>query len=92
MGLAQRIKAESTVWESCAGLRLVDSLWNELLKEWADPDVSSSSDWDAAYCVGLAYAIAKIELPYVKADVRIERILERARDIVNGNANRDSSV
>lgn len=89
--LKTRINAGG-VYVSAAGPSLLESIWNELLKEWADPDVEASTDWDAAYCVGLAYAIAKIELPYVKADIRIERILQRARDIKSGNADRTGAL
>lgn len=83
MSLKQRIKSGG-VFTSAAGVSLLDSLWNELVKEWADPDVEESTDWDAAYCVGIAYAIAKIKYPYVKADVRIERVLDEARGRVQG--------
>lgn len=84
MSLKQRISSGG-VFVSAAGPSLLESLWNELLKEWCDPDEPSSEnsdayDYDAGYCVGLAYAIAKIEMPYVQADIRIERILERARE------------
>ena len=78
MSLKQRINSGG-VFTSAAGISLLDSLWAELVKEWADPDVEASLDWDAAYCVGIAYAIAKITYPYAKADVRIERVLDEAR-------------
>lgn len=61
------------------GPTLLERLWKELEKEWADPDVDSSADYDAGYCVGLAFAIAQIEMPYARADRRVENVLDRVR-------------
>lgn len=88
MSLKQRVLKGDTV-SIPSGPSLLESLWAELLKEWTDPDEESigdksSYDYDAGYCVGLAYAIAKIESPYVGAEVRIEQVIERAREKKSG--------
>lgn len=92
MSLKQRIKRDSGVFVSAAGPSLLDSLWSELVKEWVDPDAIGGIDlsdpeenYDAGYCVGLAYAIAKIRYPYVEASVRIERVLDEARGRVRAD-------
>lgn len=78
MSLKSRVLKGDTI-AIPAGPSLLETLWAELLKEWADPDVDSNSDFDTGYCVGLAYAIAKIEEPYVGAGNRIERVIKKAR-------------
>lgn len=91
MSIKQRIKSGG-VFVSAAGPSLLDSLWSELVKEWVDPDAIGGIDlsdpeenYDAGYCVGLAYAIAKIRYPYVEASMRIERVLAEARGRVQGS-------
>lgn len=88
MSLKQRIKSGVVVYTSAVGISLLDSLWAELLREWADPDnpdpvMTREDEYDAGYCVGLAYAIAKIRYPYVPASERIERVLDEARSRKN---------
>lgn len=82
MSLKSRVLKGDTI-AIPAGPSLLESLWAELLKEWADPDVESNSDFDTGYCVGLAYAIAKIEEPYTGAGHRIERVINKARNRKN---------
>lgn len=89
------------VFVSAAGMSLLDSLWQELIKEWCDPDVEilqdgdvefKPADYDAGYCVGIAYGIAKIQYPYMSADERIELVLDEARKRVSdGNQNHTGS-
>lgn len=83
MSLKSRVLKGDTI-AIPAGPSLLESLWAELLKEWADPDVETNSDFDTGYCVGLAYAIAKIEMPYVMAGSRIENVLQVARERKEG--------
>jgi hypothetical protein len=94
MGIKSRIESGSTVFVSGAGKSLLDTLWAELLKEWHDPDVISSKNgvedaYDAGYCVGLAYTIAKIEEPYEDAEVRIENVIERARQLHSASTTKE---
>ena len=80
MGIAQRIKSGSTEFYSARGPSLLESLWTHLLNEWTDPDDDSTNEFDAGYVTGLAYAIAKIQAPYVGAEQRIEAVLDEARE------------
>lgn len=83
MSLKSRVLKGDTI-AIPAGPSLLESLWAELLKEWSDPDIETNSDFDTGYCVGLAYAIAKIEMPYVMAGSRIENVLQVARERKEG--------
>lgn len=78
MSLKQRVLKGDAI-SVLAGPSLLESLWAELLKEWKDPDDSGTSDFDAGYITGLAYAIAKIEMPYADALSRTENVIKRAR-------------
>lgn len=88
MSLKTRLKSGG-LFVSAAGKSLLESLWDELIKEWTDPDkdlsvctpneIGDDYAYDAGYCVGLAYAIAKIQYPYKPADERIELVLDEAR-------------
>lgn len=89
MSLKQRVLKGDTIPIE-PGKSLLESLWTELLKEWADPDIeyspvtfgdddSEGYAYNQGYCVGLAYAIAKIRSPYFPAGARIESVIEIAR-------------
>lgn len=101
MSLKQRVLKGDTISIE-PGKSLLESLWAELLKEWADPDpvavpISEAladlrrlgpekhhekvldAAFDQGYCVGLAYAVAKIQSPYSPANARIESVIQIAR-------------
>jgi hypothetical protein len=88
VGLKTRVIKGDTI-SVPSGPSLLESLWSELLKEWTDPDSESignksSYAYGAGYCVGLAYAIGKIERPYMNAADRIEWVLDEARSRLSG--------
>lgn len=82
MSLKQRV-LRGDCREIPSGPTLLASLWNELRREWADPDDPDVSEYDAGYVTGLAFAISRIEQPYVSRDSSIEWVIGRMRGIVD---------